>query len=150
MSTIKWPLVSCPCGNTHTYRQLDSDQLISMQTLKDGAGLTLYNDTKQFNTTQQLVTTSSKGNSLLTQQHEVNFKQVRWDNHLTAIDVVSITVDHHEKTNHKNRPIAHFATLRAGKFFAKALLKIKQRIVKNILMTETIDSSLFIFRQYLD
>lgn len=75
--------ISCPRGNILTYWQLDSNQFIAKQTLKDGSGLALYND---INATQQLVATSGKGQALFGQQHALNFKQVRWDNHLTAIN----------------------------------------------------------------
>lgn len=79
--------ISCPRGNMLTYWHLDNGQFMAKQPLKDGAGLALYSNTKQNNAAQQIVATSGKGKALFGQQHEVNFKQVCWDNHLTAIDV---------------------------------------------------------------
>ena len=76
--------ITCPKANLITYWQLDSNEFIASHKLKDAAGATLIADSFIASTGRGRVI--SQDEPLKPYQISGNFNELRWDNHMTAIE----------------------------------------------------------------
>lgn len=76
--------ISCPRGDMVTFWDLNTDTFIKDIKLRDGAGLAVFHENQQ----NHIVATSGKGRAIFEDARDLSFKNVRWDNHLVAINAV--------------------------------------------------------------
>ena len=80
--------ITCPKANLLTYWQLDTNEFITSHKLKDGAGAALAAGKIYASTGRGRII--SQQEPLRAYQISADFKDVRWDNHMTAIEVPSL------------------------------------------------------------
>lgn len=80
--------ITCPKANLLTYWQLDTNEFIASHKLKDGAGAALAAGKIYASTGRGRII--SQQEPLHAYQISADFKDVRWDNHMTAIEVPSL------------------------------------------------------------
>jgi hypothetical protein len=85
-STENYVAITCPKANLLTYWQLDNNQFIASHKLKDNAGLAVVENS--------IITSTGRGritrqmNPKINYEIKADFKDFRWDNHMTAIESV--------------------------------------------------------------